>query len=570
VDMVLLGAGALTVGASAAVGAAVGDTERVAQYWAAAEVAADGRAQITEVIDYDFGPEQRRGIRLDVFDLDLTAPVAVSSPTAPDAVLVSPIAGGTNIRIGDPDVTISGRHRYQIQYPLLVRAGESDVSWNAVGTHWEVGIETAEIHLVGPFEWHSWDCFQGALGSTSPCGSVEQVEPGHLVVTTGRIPSGEGVTVDATLGARLDRTPTLDVPAGAAEDPGAGLATPAGVAAVAALLAAAPVSRLVRRAGRERVAVGGAADAAWATGPIGAPDGERLVDHDELASLATIEVAPPGDLTPSHGGVILAEAVTDDHKVAWLIEAAIDGEVDLDERGSKTVLRRTGTGQSPAGALLAPAFGGRSEITLGTYDPKFASAWSAVGTDLADWKRTCGLWDPAGHRRQTVARVLGALGIVVGLAAAFGGGAAANRWGGAWLALLAVGAAVAGAATAALVRSWELKVRTPGGAAAWLRVESFRRFLAGSEAYHAQQAAERGVLREYTAWAVAVGEVRRWSRAVAAAGIPAAVAGATYASIAPTLASSASSTATAPSSSGGGGGGGSVGGGSGGSGGGSW
>jgi hypothetical protein len=568
--MVLLGAGALTVGGATAIGAAVGDTERVAQYWAAAEVSADGRAQITEVIDYDFGPEQRRGIRLDVFDLDSGAPISVSSPTAPDAVLVSPTGGGTNIRIGDPDTTISGRHRYQIQYPLLVRAGESSISWNAVGTHWEVDVEQAEIHVVGPFDWHSWECFQGGAGSTDPCRSVEEVEPGHLVVTTGRLRSGNGVTIDATLGARLDRTPVLDVPTGAAEDPGLGLATPAGMAAMAALVAAAPVSRLVRRAGRERVAVGGAADAAWATGPIGGPDGERLVDHEELASLATIEVAPPEDLTPSHGGVILTEAVTDDHKVAWLIEAAIDGEVDLEERGKKTVLRRTGTGQTPAGALLAPAFGGRSEITLGTYDPKFATAWTAVGTDLADWKRTSGLWDPAGHRRQIRARVLGVLGEIVGLGLAFAGGAAANRWGGAWLLLLVVGAAIAGAATAALVRSWELKVRTPAGAAAWLRVESFRRFLAGSEAYHAQQAAERGVLREYTAWAVSVGEVRRWSRAVAAAGIPAAVAGATYASIAPSLASSASSTATQPSSSGGGGGGGSVGGGSGGSGGGSW
>jgi hypothetical protein len=567
--MVLLGAGALTVGAAAAVGAAVGDTERVASYWAAAEVAADGRAQVTEVIDYDFGPEQRRGIRLDVFDLDPDAPISASSPTAPDAVLVSPVPGGTNIRIGDPDVTISGRHRYRIQYPLVVRAGESKVSWNAVGTHWEVDISRAEIHLVGPFDWHSWDCFSGSAGSTSRCDSVEEVEPGHLVATTGRISSGHGVTIDATLGARLDRPPTLEAPTGPAEDPGVGLATPAGVAAVAALVAAAPVSRLVRRAGRERVAVGGAADAAWAAGPIGSPDGERLVDHEELASLATTDVAPPEGLTPSHGGVILAEAVADDHKVAWLIEAAIDGEVDLVEHGRTTVLRRTGTGQTPAGALLAPAFADRSEITLGSYDAAFASAWSAVGADLAEWKRTCGLWDPAGHRRQVVARVLGAVGVVVGLVAAAGGGAAANRWGSAWLALLAAGAAIAGAATAALVRSWELKVRTPAGAAAWLRVESFRRFLAGSEAYHAQQAAQRGVLREYTAWAVAVGEVRRWSRAVAAAGIPAAVAGATYASIAPSLVSSASSTATAPSSSGGGGGG-SVGGGSGGSGGGSW
>ena len=63
-------------------------------------------------------------------------------------------------------------------------------------------------------------------------------------------------------------------------------------------------------------------------------------------------------------------------------------------------------------------------------------------------------------------------------------------------------------------------VRTPLGSALWLRIESFRRFLAGSEAYHAEEAAKQGVLREYTAWAVALGEIDRWSNAVAAAAIP--------------------------------------------------
>ena len=66
------------------------------------------------------------------------------------------------------------------------------------------------------------------------------------------------------------------------------------------------------------------------------------------------------------------------------------------------------------------------------------------------------------------------------------------------------------------MRAWELRVRTLAGSGLWLRTESFRRFLAGSEAHHAEEAAKRGYLREYTAWAVAVGELDRWSRAVAA------------------------------------------------------
>jgi uncharacterized membrane protein len=141
--------------------------------------------------------------------------------------------------------------------------------------------------------------------------------------------------------------------------------------------------------------------------------------------------------------------------------------------------------------------------------------------------------------------------------------------------LALAGGLLAGAGLAAAIGGWELHVRTAAGSGAWLRVESFRRFLAESEGFHADEAAKRGVLREYTAWALAVGEIDRWSRAINASSIAPQTAGVHYAYMAPLLLSSTTSTATAPSSSGSGGlgggfGGGSVGGGAGGGGGGSW
>ena len=166
---------------------------------------------------------------------------------------------------------------------------------------------------------------------------------------------------------------------------------------------------------------------------------------------------------------------------------------------------------------------------------------------------------------------------VVGL-----GGALLNWWGWAWAAVLVVGALAAGAGLAAAVRAWELRVRTPAGSGLWLRIESFRRFLAASEAHHADEAAKRGVLREYTAWAVALGELDRWSEAVAASTV--AADGASYAASVPRLTSAAFESTLEPppppsasdggwssgSSGSSGGGGGGVGGGSGGGGGGSW
>jgi hypothetical protein len=157
----------------------------------------------------------------------------------------------------------------------------------------------------------------------------------------------------------------------------------------------------------------------------------------------------------------------------------------------------------------------------------------------------------------------------VGGLLAFAGGFAASRWDAAWVGLVVLGALLGGAGLAAAVRGWELRVRTPRGSGLWLRVESFRRFLHASETRHAEQAAERGVLREYTAWAVALDELDRWERAVqGSASIPR-EAGIGLVHVAPALSRSTTSAATAPSSSSGAGGG-SVGGGGGGGGGGSW
>jgi uncharacterized membrane protein len=233
------------------------------------------------------------------------------------------------------------------------------------------------------------------------------------------------------------------------------------------------------------------------------------------------------------------------------------------------------TATAEEAAVVDRMFRSQDVVELGSYDRDFAAGWGDLGRRLGDWRRTSGLWDAAADSRRVVARVLGILTALAGGVLAAAGGAFAGRLGAGWLALAAVGGVVAGAGLATALGAWELHVRTAAGSAVWLRVESFRRFLAESEAYHAEEAAKRGVLREYTAWAVAVGEIDRWSRAVTASTIAPEVAGVSYAYMAPLLLSSTTSTATAPASSGGGGlgggfGGGSVGGGAGGGGGGSW
>jgi hypothetical protein len=608
-DSALLVGGGVVVGVVALIGAAGGDTERVVDMYAQAQLDDTGAAQVNEVIDYNFGiagaTEEKHGILRVVPGLDPAAAITVTSPDAPADVetYVDPL--GTGLRIGRADQTVSGRHRYTIDYPLAGMAQGTTVDWEVMGPYSEVGFDHVEVHLLAPYELLEPLCLEGDPGSPSVC-DVRQVEPGHLVATIDGLSGRQGITVEAKAGSDLARAPGLvQVPA-PEELPGTGLLPPAGTAAAAALVATIPAAWLVRRAGRERVAAGGAADAAyyayaggpqppsagpdavlppppdgtppsWST-PVSMPApppsaGDVRLDVKELGEMATTDFAPPENLSPPQGGIVLTESVRSEHKVAWLIDAAIDGAIDLQEEGDKvTGLVRTGQGDAETAPILDMAFGSRTQIALDEYDEEFAQAWGEVGNQLDTWHRTCGLWDHGADRRRVIVRVLGGLGVIFGLLLVVAGGALCTMKGGGWLPMVGVGGVLFGAGLAAALRGWELRVRTPAGSAAWLRVESFRRFLAGSEAYHAEEAARRGVLREYTAWAVALGEIDRWSRAVRASTAIPADAGISYAYLAPALMMSTMSASTAPSSSGSGGGfgGGSIGGGAGGGSVGSW
>ena len=574
---VALAGGSLLAGAAAAAGVLASDTERMVNYWTRAEVASsDGSAAVVEVIDWDFGNQfGKHGIFRFIPDLPETTHVDVESPDAPDQKEVgTEIRNGRSylfIKIGDPATTVSGTRRYRIDYSLPDVVRGSTLDWEAVGDQWPVDIENAEVHLLTPFVVSNPRCLIGTRDNPREC-DVQEVEPGHLVVQVDKVPSGQGVSLEGTVGDPLTTLPAVPQPPGPPDDPGTGFLPPAGTAAVASLLAGIPAAVLVRRAGRERIAPGGEADVAYAEGPP--HSSEIRVDAAELTRMATTEFAPPNGVSPPQGGIVLKEDVKPEHKVAWLIQAAIDGAIDLDDTDRTTTITRTGRPGTPEEEdVLDMAFGGRSAVSLGSYDPAFSSAWNHLGGKLASWRDDSGLWDSGSQTRRVLAIVLGGLAVVLGAAAAAGGGALAGRLGPQWLPLAAVGGVVFGAGLAAVLGSWELPVRTAAGSGMYLRVESFRRFLAESEAYHAEEAAKRGVLREYTAWAVALDEIDRWERAVRSSSIIPETAGLNYIYIAPLLMASTVTASTAPRSSGGGGGGfggGGIGGGAGGGGGGSW
>jgi hypothetical protein len=144
----------------------------------------------------------------------------------------------------------------------------------------------------------------------------------------------------------------------------------------------------------------------------------QRIDAADLARLATVECSP-------------------EHKVAWLIGAAVDGHLELEETDRAVTLVRLPRHEGATKYLLDVAFAGRDRLTLDGYDPSFASAWQQVGSELAGWQENSVLWDPAGDRRRVLARSLGALAALVGLVVTALGASLASRQGPGWLALVA-------------------------------------------------------------------------------------------------------------------------------------
>ena len=564
---------AITAGAAALVSLG-GDFERIDGYWTSARLTDDGLV-VTEVIDYDFGPNARRGIYRNVPGI-VPGSVSVSSPTAPDDFLVTESFFDTQIRIGDPSITINGRHRYRIDYTLERSTVVQDgfLSWDGVGLDWTVPISDVEIWLSVDGGLATPGCQQGTPWDASRCDLV-LADDGLYQVAVDALSLGEGVTVSGPVlqqGESAASAPSA--PSGPADDPGSGALVPMLLTFVAAIAAGLVATVATRRAGRERVWSGGAADAAFGEAVDGL--GSQRLDEKQLAALATIEFEPPRETSAVEGGLLLQERVRDEHRAAWLLESAIRGEVIIEGEADPTLRWGPNPAHPNVHQILDAMFDGRSEITLDEYDKDFTTGWNRLGDELTDWLHGAPHWDTAGRRRRTITRI-GALGLlivggIIGTVSTFG----AARTGGAALVGVGIGAALVGLGIGALASSYELLVRTEAGSAMWLRIESFRRFLENSEARHVDDAAERGVLRHYTAWAVALGESAAWTDAVEAAARanPALRSGLAtdlaFVHLGSSIVSASSAASTAPSSSSGGGFSGGVGGGGGGGGGGSW
>jgi uncharacterized membrane protein YgcG len=455
----------------------------------------DGSARITEVIDYDFAGKDKHGIYRTV-PLDRRGDLRDVSITMDGAEVPFRLNGSlvAEMVIGDPGSTVTGTHRFRIEYTLRTLGNLERLAWDAVGTEWEVPIRRVEVHVATPYALRSVQCNAGSYGSGDPCATTQQPRPGQLDAGHGGLDKGQGLTVYGTFteasggGATLPEPPTGPVPAEPDGHLVQGWLWITGIALLAALV----IAELLRLAGRQRVR------------------GGRRMDLGKLARTVRPSSVPPAELGPAQGGILLTGQVRKNHLVAWLLGAALDGHLRI-TGATQPVLRRAveepGNADELTERVVGTLFARNPDVSLRKYSKNFAEAWRELESGLNDWRLSddMELWVPGAERARRVALIAGVLAAVAGVIVLIFTADGALDSGTAWRTPTAVGAALAGGGLAAVLRSWELRARTARGSELWCQAEAYRLYLASLEGWDGR---DEDLL---TAWAAGLGETTSWT-----------------------------------------------------------
>lgn len=175
-------------------------------------VGQDSILDITEKIDVDFGRLQKHGIYRDI-PLGYSDDYGQSYKLRFKLVSITDASGDNidyeisgwdekSIKIGDADVTVSGKQTYIINYKIWrgIRYLDTDeLYWNAVGTDWEVPIENASVTVNYPSGVDNirTECYSGAMGLNNQQDCIASSSGNVAKFSVSNLDTYEGLTIVA-------------------------------------------------------------------------------------------------------------------------------------------------------------------------------------------------------------------------------------------------------------------------------------------------------------------------------------------------------------------------------------
>ncbi|MCH1405245.1 MAG: DUF2207 domain-containing protein, partial [Candidatus Nanopelagicales bacterium] len=194
--------------------------EEISSFDVDVTIGADTVMDISETIVYDFESAERRGIFRDIpvrdylddgsaraYDIDV---LSVTRDGSSEPYEIFDEGDYLRVRIGDPDITITGTHDYQIQYTVAngltqytqeqvdaigiaeLEPGDVEVYWDFIGGEWEAPIDQARVRVEGPGPILAYECFVGSAGSTIPCDM--EIGTDSAVFASARLYTGDSLT----------------------------------------------------------------------------------------------------------------------------------------------------------------------------------------------------------------------------------------------------------------------------------------------------------------------------------------------------------------------------------------
>ena len=480
----------------------------------------DSSLDITETIAVDFGSQQHHGIFRyiplryrydDTHDRDYEMSLNSVTQDSQPALYSTP-SDLTNfvIKIGDPNITVTGAHRYVIAYRITGAlnsfADHDELFWNVDGGDWPVPKKQVSATVtLPPAAYQSGACYQGASGSTDRC-ALENAGNTVTYTTTRQLASGEQLTIVTGLTKGAVSVPPPMLEPRLRQFPQDAFDVNPGTVGVSALVLLAGLGLIVRFwwvHGRDRQYLTQyylTNDPRQAAAPV--------LDHQPVV----VEFEPPQGLRPAELGLILDESADPKDVTATIIDLAVRGALTISEVPGKkdwilTWKPNEVTNILPFERTLLDGLfaGGREEVQLsdlkGTYAPTLRSAEGQMYQDAME--RRFFTTRPDYLRGGRIA--LGILLVLAGgfLAFVLGRG---FGWGLPGVAIVVVGIAL-------IATSRFMSVRTAAGRDLMQHTLGFRLYMNTAEKYRQQFAEKAEIFTQLLPYAIVFGCVTRWAKA---------------------------------------------------------
>jgi len=483
----------------------------------------DSSIAVQEDITVDFGSLQKHGIFRTIpvryqydksqdryYNLDVKA---VTDGQRPLQYSTNVYGANLVIKIGDPDLMVSGVNRYVISYFVqgaMNRFRDHDeLFWNVDGDQWPVAKESVTANVTAPAgAWTELACYQGPSGSREAC-PTSALNNFITFSSTRRLAEGEQMSIAVSLVKGAVNVPPPLLTARDRQFPEDAFdrnPLTIGLGALILICGIALIAWNWWRHGRDRAYLGH-----YYSAPSDAAEhAEPLFQHEPVV----VEFEPPQSLKPAQLGLILDESADPKDVTATIVDLAVRGFLTITDIpgifGSHDWLLTQKQGDLASllpyeRTLLGGLFAGRQDVKVSELKGKFRSTLQEAEGQIVTDAMSRRLFTT----KPSVARSgWGCLGTAILIAGAFATFQLGIHfgWGVIGLAVVLVGMVL-------IATSKNMSQRTAAGHDLLRKTLGFRLYMGTAEKYRQQFAEKAEIFTQLLPYAIVFGVVNRWAKA---------------------------------------------------------